>query len=212
MFTRHAARSRRLTWLAFWQEQKKSSVRLLCVLILLLSNGVAQSQKERNVISFPSSTRQVRSAKGDFLAAYSEVSKPQDSTQYQFSISDASGNRLVQHDFTRSVEGAWARKSDRLYLNDFIGSTRIDCFVWTNGDNRLASLTDLLLHDPSSGPVEGHGAKPPETPENSRFELTCGSWKGDNKLAVRLEGTTWAGGDFKYTFVYDLQTKRFSWY
>jgi hypothetical protein len=212
MFTRLVSRSRGLTWLAFWRGQRKSCVCLLCILILLSSNGFAQSQKERNVFSFPGRTGHVRSAKGDFLAAYSEVSKPQDSAQYQFSISDASGNRLVRHDFTRSVEGAWARQSDRLYLNDFMGSTRIDCFVWTNGDNRLASLTDLLLHDPSSGPVEGHGAKPPETPENSRFELTCGSWKGENKLAVRLEGTTWAGGDFKYAFVYDFQTKRFSWY
>ena len=68
----------------------------------------------------------------------------------------------------------------------------------------------MLLNDPKSGPDEAGGAKPPETPENSRFELTCEGWMPQDKLSVNLEGDTWAGGHFKYRFVYDVRARRFN--
>lgn len=106
---------------------------------------------------------------------------------------------------------ARGQADSNLYLNDFLGSTQIDCFVWTPQNRALSSLTEALLRDPNSGPVEGRGAKPPETPENSRFELTCDGWKSKDNVLVNIEGTTWAGGQFNYKLVYDLVLKQFNW-
>ena len=177
----------------------------LASVIVLLAAASAQSRPFRAGFSFPGSTNHVHSNKGDLSASYTVVRATDDENQYTFAINDLAGRALIEHKFTRNIEGMWSPFTQSLYVNDFMGSTQIDCFVWSDGDNRLFSLTDTLLHDPHSGPVEGHGAKPPETPQNSRFELTCGRWVAKNKVSVRLEGTTWAGGDFKYQMFYDLQ-------
>jgi hypothetical protein len=191
----------------------RSSIQLLLICIVLLAAAFAQSRENQAVFSFPGDTDRVHSATGDLLARYTKIYESQDSAnQYLFSITDTAGNRLAQLNFTRSIEGMWSPYGESLYLNDFIGSTRIDCFVWSSADKHLMSLTEILMRDPSSGPIEGGGAKPPETPENSRYELTCEGWRAQDRVSISLEGDTWAGGQFKYKLIYDLRTKKFSWY
>jgi hypothetical protein len=179
---------------------------------MVLTNVAAQTKKEHRAFSFPSNINRMHSSTSNLFAAYLEIPSAQNSTkQYLLSIMDDDGNHLAQHSFTRSVEGMWSPFGGQLFLNDFIGSSQIDCLVWNRTDARLTSLTEILLHDPNSGPIEGRGAKPPENPDNSRFELTCQEWKDMDKVLVRLEGNTWAGGDFTYKLVYDLRAKKFSW-
>lgn len=212
MFAQFAKRSDRIATSVVCMGRKRSCARLLLVCIALLITAEAQSRKDQATFSFPGETDRAPSTAGHLIATYKEIrTAPDSAKRYLLSIMDASGNRLVQYTFTRSIQGTWSPYSERIYLNDFMGSTQIDCFVWSRADERLTSLTDVLLHDPNSGPIQGRGAKPPETPENSRFELTCGEWMAKDKILVSLEGDTWAGGQFRYKLVYDLQTKKFSW-
>jgi len=186
-----------------------SAVAILCSLSTSFGLIHAQSSQRSLSFNFPGDTSRVPSTAGQFSAIYKQSAKSPD--DFVFSIEDRTGKALVEHTFSRSVEGAWSHADANLYLNDFLGSTQIDCFVWIPQSKSLSSLTDALLRDPKSGPIEGRGAKPPETPENSRFELTCDGWKSKDKLLVNVEGTTWAGGQFKYKLVYDLLLKRFNW-
>jgi hypothetical protein len=182
---------------------------VLCDLLAAFGLSYGQSSQSHQTFSFPGEVRRVPSVTGQFSAAYKESASSNE--DFLFSINDQTGKAIVQHSFARSVEGAWSTVGANLYLNDFLGSTQIDCFVWTPQSRGLSSLTEALLRDPESGPVEGRGAKPPETPQNSRFELTCDGWKSKDKIIVNVEGTTWAGGQFKYKLVYDLVVKRFNW-
>lgn len=186
-----------------------SFIAFLCICIVLGSTVFAQSHQLQAGFSFPGDSNRVHSATGNYWATYKQSSTSQD--EYSFLIADGAGNPLVQRTFTRSVEGAWSPYSDQLYLNDFLGSTQVDCLVWVPGNRGLSSLTETLLREPHSGPIEGRGAKPPETPENSRYELTCQGWRAKDKVSVSLEGTTWAGGQYKYKLVYDVQSRKFSW-
>jgi hypothetical protein len=179
---------------------------------MLSASMFAQTRREQQAFSFPGKIDRVHSAIGNLFAAYSEVSAAQNPIkEYRFLIVGNDGNRLVQQDFTRSVEGMWSPFGEQLFVNNFIGSSQIDCLVWSRTDAHLISLTEVLLHDPNSGPIEGRGAKPPESPENSRFELICREWKDIDKVLVSLEGDTWAGGEFKYKLIYDLKARKFSW-
>jgi len=187
-------------------------VRLFAVILLLLTPFSPAQTPKQMIFSFPANTDRMPSAVGHFLATYKEIpTKPDSVKQYLFSITDTFGKPLAQHSFNRSIEGAWSPYSEQVYANDFMGSAQIDCLVWGAGGERLTSLTEVLLHDPNSGPIEGGGAKPPETPENSRFELTCHGWAAKDKVLLDVTGDTWAGGEFKYRLVYDLRAKRFSW-
>ena len=191
---------------------KKLCAFLFLICTVPIAIGQAKTNKTPKVFSFPGSSKQAPSVSGQFLATYKEIPAAQnDAFQYLFSIRDRSGNQLEQHTFTRSIEGAWSPHSERIYLNDFMGSTQIDCLVWRQGDNRLSSLTEILLYDPNSGPTEADGAKPPETPKNSRFELTCDGWTAEDKILVSLDGSTWAGGQFKYKLLFDPKLEKFSW-
>lgn len=182
---------------------------LVWSLMLAVSVTYAQSSTPPGTFSFPGGVSSVLSVTGRFSAEYKQSEKSDE--DFDFSIKDQTGKIAVRHSFTRSVEGAWSPTDENIYLNDFLGSTQIDCYVWNPESKGLWSLTEALLRDPKSGPIEGRGAKPPETPHNSRYELTCDGWKSKNKVLVNVEGTTWAGGQFKYKLVYDLIIKQFSW-
>lgn len=188
---------------------------LICAPTMAQSSRSITSQahaRSKLSFSFPDAAEPVRSSAGVLFATYTQEAIAQDSvTRYLFSITDQGGTRLVQHNFSRSVEGAWSPYGDQIFLNDFMGSTQIDCLVWTRGETLFTSLTEMLLRDPNSGPIEGRGAKPPETPENSRYELTCEDWLAKDQVSATLEGTTWAGGQFKYRLIYDLRAKKFRW-
>ncbi len=182
---------------------------IVCSFLASFGTSYAQSGQGQRAFNFPGNPSRVPSADGQFSAGYKQSVKSQD--EFIFSVMDQTGKTVAEHAFSRSVEGAWSQIASNLYLNDFLGSTQIDCFVWTPQSGSLSSLTEALFRDPQSGPVEGRGAKPPETPHNSRFELTCDGWKSKTKVLVNVEGTTWAGGQFKYKLVYDLMLKRFNW-
>jgi len=182
---------------------------IVCSLLASFGASYPQSGKDQLSFNFPGDQSRSVSAVGQFSAEYKQSVKSQD--DFIFLVKDQSRKAVAEHAFSRSVEGAWSQTAANLYLNDFLGSTQIDCFVWTPQSRGLSSLTEALLRDPQSGPIEGRGAKPPETPQNSRFELTCDGWKSKDKVLVNVEGTTWAGGQFKYKLVYDLMLKRFSW-
>jgi hypothetical protein len=184
---------------------------LLLICTVHVASGHAKGKATPAAFSFPGSSKQTPSLSGQLLATYKEIpGAKNDAFQYIFSLSDRSGNQLEQHPFARNIEGAWSPQSERVYLNDFMGSTQIDCLVWKQGDNKLSSLTEILLYDPNSGPIEEAGAKPPETPQNSRFELTCDGWSAEDKISVSVEGYTWAGGQFKYKLLFDPNSKKFS--
>jgi hypothetical protein len=186
-------------------------VRLVVLCLAMCVTAAAQSGKPQVGFAFPGDLHEVRSPGGNLRATYADVASPPDeAVQYLFSIVDAHGRSLAHLSFIRAVKGLWAPDGERLYLNYFMGSTQIDCLVWSPGDSRLASLTESLLHDPKSGPVEGFGNKPPETPENSRFRLTCDGWRTADRISVTLEGVTWAGGQFKYELIYDIDTRKFN--
>ncbi len=182
---------------------------IVCSLLASFGIGYCQSGQAQRSFNFPGDQSRSSSAAGQFAAEYKQSVKSQD--EFIFSVKDQTGKAIAEHAFSRSVEGAWSQTGANLYLNDFLGSTQIDCFVWTPQSRGLSSLTEALLRNPQSGPIEGRGAKPPETPQNSRFELTCDAWKSKDRVLVNVEGTTWAGGQFKYKLLYDFTLKRFSW-
>lgn len=186
-----------------------NAIVIVCCLLASFGVSYAQSGQGQRSFNFPGDPSRVSSAAGQFSVEYKQSVKSQ--AEFMFSVRNQTGKAVTEHAFSRSVEGAWSQTDANLYLNDFLGSTQIDCFVWTPQSNGLLSLTEALLRDPQSGPIEGLGAKPPETPQNSRFELTCDGWKSKDKVLVNMEGTTWAGGQFKYKLVYDLMLKRFNW-
>ena len=192
--------------------QRRSTLTVIVIVCILLASfcvSYAQSGQNQRSFNFPGDPSRISSAAGHFSAEYKRSVKSQD--EFIFSVKDQSGKAAAEHAFSRSVEGAWSQTAANLYLNDFLGSTQIDCFVWTPQSKSVSSLTEALFRDPQSGPIEGRGAKPPETPQNSRFELTCDGWKSKDKVLVNVEGTTWAGGQFKYKLVFDFMLKRFSW-
>ncbi len=190
----------------------KHAVQALCMLIALLTVASAQSHHSKMSFTYPDNKARVRSGSGALFAVYKpEITAPNSGRSYVFSIIDSRGTPLAQHDFHRSVEGAWSQYSDQIFLNDFMGSTQIDCLVWNPGEKVFTSLTDTLVRDPNSGPIEGQGQKPPETPQNSRYELMCTNWIAKNQVSVRPEGTTWAGGQFVYRLVYDVRLRKFRW-
>ena len=184
---------------------------IVVVFIILAPFGIssAQSVPGSRTFNFPGNPSRVSTATGNFSAVYKPSAKSDG--DFVFSVEDEAGKSVVEHIFSRSVDGAWSSTGASLYLNDYLGSTQIDCFVWMPQSKGLLSLTEVLLRDPKSGPIQGRGAKPPETPENSRYELTCDGWKSDSQVLVGIEGTTWAGGQFKYKLVYDLNRKQFNW-
>jgi len=184
---------------------------IVVAFIILVPFGIssAQSVPGSPSFNFPGSPIRVSNASGNFSAVYKPSAKSDG--DFVFSVEDKTGKSVVEHIFSRSVDGEWSSTGASLYLNDYLGSTQIDCFVWMPQSKGLLSLTEVLLRDPKSGPIQGRGAKPPETPENSRYELTCHGWKSDNQVLVDLEGTTWAGGQFKYKLLYDLKQKQFKW-
>ena len=91
------------------------------------SPAYAQAGQSKGTFSFPGDTDQVRSNAGQFWAGYKQSSGSEDG--YSFVISDRLGKIIVQRSFMRSVEGAWSPDSANLYVNDFLGSTQIDCLV-----------------------------------------------------------------------------------
>jgi hypothetical protein len=178
-------------------------------------NSTAKADDRAIQFSFPGPSSKAVSDSGRLNAAYRELpSSPDSANEYKLSIVDAGGRNLAQHTFTRSVEGAWQPNKDRVFINDYMGSTQIDCLLWggeTSGGKGFISLTKLLLSDPKSGPIEGRGSKPPETPANSRFELVCEGWNTTGDIRITLTGNTWAGGHFEYRLRFDPTKQVFNW-
>jgi hypothetical protein len=190
----------------------------LAVLALMgtaaFSISSARAQEQQLTFSFPGSDTKIPSGSRQLTATYKELPSPPDAAnEYELDIVNRSGTDLVQHFFTRSVQGTWSPRSDNVFVNDYLGSTQIDCLVWqkSKSSHKFVSLTDLLIHDPHSGPVQGRGVKPPETPQNSRYELVCKSWDAGDNIKLELSGNTWAGGHFDYRLIYNALTRRFSW-
>jgi hypothetical protein len=126
-------------------------------------------------------------------------------------LEDGSGKALAAYEFDRRVEGQWSSSGTRLFFNDYEGSDTVDCFipVLSAGRWSFRSLTEILNHSKSSGPVDVPGIKPPETPENSHYYLRCTRWVDADVIAVDLHGVTLAGGDFHYDFLFRVSTKHF---
>jgi hypothetical protein len=184
------------------------------VFFLISISAVALANDWERSFSYPSIGSRFRSPETGFSISFSKLPDGSgDDYNYKLSIFDDKGIAIVQHQFMRQIKGEWSSSGSELYFNDFLGSTQIDCFIWnqSSSSKSLDSLTDILLNDPNSGPKRGNGEKPPETPKNSRFELTCEGWERNGNIRVSLTGDTWAGGHFDYRFVYSPSKHYFEW-
>ncbi|MTK63111.1 MAG: hypothetical protein F8N15_00855 [Methanobacterium sp.] len=196
-----------------WLYMEISLIVLTLAMIVVSTFQIAWAGDRGEKFSYPGIDNRFAAPGAKFDISF--VTRPEgqnDDYNYDFSIIDKNGNALIQHPFLREIEGEWFSSGNQLYFNDYLGSTQIDCFVWEGrAPKSLVSLTDILLNDPSSGPKQGNNTKPPETPQNSRFEMTCEGWNQNGDIRVNLTGDTWAGGHFNYIFVYSPSKRYFEW-
>jgi hypothetical protein len=186
---------------------------LFIAALWLGASNTACAENTSNWFKFPSKTTRSASASGTLVASYKDPGADEDGVHaYRFSISDSEGRELSGFTFLRSVEGAWYDSSDTLFVNNFIGSNLTDCLVLRGAPDqfKLESLTDLLINKKRSGPMTDPVIKPPENPNNSHYYLKCDGWLDDHSLKLTLAGTTDAGGDFRYSFVFDTRTEKFA--
>jgi hypothetical protein len=191
----------------------KMSIVATILVIASISHSGAAAEYSPLSFKFPGPTRSVSSDSHLLVARYEDPGLNEDGIhEYRFSITNSSGNELVKHIFTRYINGTWCKDRDELYMNDFVGSNFADCFVTRQVDAKmvLESLSHELINDPKSGPVGVPGIKPPETPHNSNYYLNCEQWVTPDILNVVLEGTTEAGGDFKYKLQYNTEKRQFT--
>lgn len=177
-----------------------------------LSNQ-AFADNSSNWFSFPSGSARSSSVSGALVASYKDPGVDEDGIHaYRFSIYNSKGPEVSGFTFLRSVEGAWSDSGDVLFVNNYIGSNVTDCLVLEAESNqfRFESLTNILNNKIQSGPMGDLNIKPPENPNNSHYYLTCDGWLDGHSLKVTLSGTTDAGGDFKYRFVFDAAAEKFT--
>jgi hypothetical protein len=187
-------------------------VAAIAIILFSFPWSEAGARPNRHSFTFPGKPASVSSQSGALSARYSDPGvNPDGIHEDRFSIADANGRELVGFSFLRSVRGAWSADKDTLFVNNFTGSNDSDCLVTrtSNETVRLVSLTDILINDPHSGPVEVGKIKPPENPGNSHYYLRCEKWLSPSMIAVILDGHTDAGGYFKYQFHYNVDKKRF---
>ena len=139
---------------------------------------------------------------------------------YRFSVVDRRNHELAGLNFDHSVDGQWTASSDVLFVNDHRGPGASDCFILKKGATGfvLQSLTDVMVNNPKSGiqtvndprVSAQENIKPPETPANSEYYMTCSEWIEPHVINVILNGRTDAGGEFKYDMKFDIDTGRFA--
>jgi hypothetical protein len=190
-----------------------SNIKYLLIGMLYFGYSVsASAESELNSFEFPSKIMKVPSSSGALIASYADPGADEDGVHnYRFSILNSKRQELAGFTFLRSVDGSWYDSSDRLFVNNYIGSNTTDCFfLKIKGIQvNLQSLTGVLVSRKGSGPVGVSGIKPPENPNNSHYYLRCDGWIGKDLLRVTLTGTTDAGGYFKYNFIFDLNKEKF---
>jgi hypothetical protein len=157
--------------------------------------------------TYPGSAPMVRSPTGKLSIT---VARRSDDDPWQLRL--FRGAQIVgTHEFDRWVDGNWSPSGRSVFVNDYEGSDTFDCLIPETRLRRsgFLSLATILQNNPSSGPVGVRSVKPPETPRNSHYYLTCQKWVDDTHIDVRLEGITLAGGQFSYALIFDTALSRF---
>lgn len=181
--------------------------------ILSCAHSFAQVDAKPSIkFKFPGSQRQIVSPSGKALLIVRRVDQSAATPNLRvIDLEDRTGRIRASYEFDRRIDGQWSSMGDTLFVNDYQGSDTADCVVpFLMGDNeRFTSLTKILIENKDSGPVDVQGIKPPETPDNSHYYLTCSKWINETVIAVELRGVTLAGGEFRYEFRFDTLKKRF---
>lgn len=83
-----------------------NAIAILCSLLTSFGLSYAQSDQGHPSFNFPGDINRVPSVAGHFSAVYKPSAKSQD--DFVFSVEDQTGEAIVEHTFSRSVEGAWS--------------------------------------------------------------------------------------------------------
>lgn len=177
------------------------------LLSLLLIAAPALAAEDKFAFDFPEDGTPVHAPSAPWVAGYHRL---QDEAHLRFSVMDEDGKERAGFDFLRSVDGAWQRSSNNLFVNDMTGSNMADCMILKAREATFASLR-TVLNSPESVPKESEWIKPAQLAEDAHYYLTCDRWDNDHKLDLTIEGhTDTAGGAFKYLLQYDLEKNAFS--
>ena len=195
-------------------------IRVSFILIVPLHTALGQEPPKSLTFDFPGAIQSVSSSSGKVVATFRDSGlNGSGGHDYRFMVTDKHGHERARISFDHSVDGQWSNIGDILYVNDHRGPGQSDCYVLKSdaGKMSLLSLTDILVNKPESGIQELHetivpkeNIKPPETPANSEYYMSCKRWASPHAIAVVLDGKTYAGGDFKYIMTFDIETMRFA--